>query len=541
MDNQQQSYFEEQYGPNGEYSARSTTVTESSKALTPYGNTVTGSSFAGGHSQYGTAASVTNASSNALVRGVSGQSYQMSSSGMVRGTSATAAGVGMDSRVVSTVLGEARATGRSQVISTRTGEARFTGETNIVSQHLSGSQVVGTQVVGTERGAERQLSVTEVAVGEEVIGEKTQFVGKGRRGRKVIREEVIEKVIVVPETIQIEEWVEDEYDMEETIVEVAKKFQIEKTVEVPEIEIVEKLIEQIETVVREKIIEVPKIETIERIVEVPVIQTVEKIVEVPEVQYNDVPVEKIIEIPEYKTEEVIREVKKPQFVDKTIEQKKLIADTRALGRKLPVPVEAETIVEFTVPSIRANYIKKKFPVYLPRFIEVPVSKQFVDAGLAAQNEKYTARLSNLMNAGHAVSLCEIEQLASEYKDFENRNSLTQKKISSATVDDTTKRTMFQSYARDMEKHAVYTNLPVEISELHIGHYTTNNLGSCITYSSSQFGGSLTMSGATMSIGGSSIAMGTAGSIRTMTHQLPSTAMTSAYGMSTMTTSIGRVL
>jgi len=445
---------------------------------------------------------------------------------MVSGSSAA-----MDGRIVSTVRGEARSTGQTQVIATRTGEARFTGQTNIVSQHVSGSQVVGTHVVGTERGVERQLSVTEIAVGEEVIGEKSVFVGKGRRGRKVIREEVHEKIIVIPETVQVEEWVEDEYDMEETVVEVAKKFQIEKTVEVPEIEIVEKLIEQIETVIKEKIIEVPKIETVERIVEVPVIQTVEKIIEVPEIQYNDVPVEKIIEIPEYRTEEVIREVKKAQFVDKTIEQKRLIADSRAMGRKLPVPVEAETIVEFTVPSIRANYIKKKFPVYLPRFIEVPVSKQFIDAGLAAQNEKYTARLANLMNAGHAVSLCEIEQLASEYKDFENRNVLTQKKISTATVDETTKRTMFQSYARDMEKHAVYTNLPVEVSELHIGHYSTSNLGSCITYSSSQFGGSMS---ASMSIGG--------GSMRTMTHQLPSTAMAhSSYGMTTMISGTSRVM
>merc|ERR1739838_365122 len=263
---------------------------------------------------------------------------------------------------------------------------------------------------------------------------------------------------------------------------------IEKTVEVPEIEIVEKIIEQIETVVREKIVEVPKIETIEKIVEVPVIQTVEVIVEVPEIQYNDVPVEKIIEIPEYRTEEVIREVKRPNFIDKHIEQKKLIADARAHVRSLPVPVEAETIVEFTVPSIRANYIKKKFPVYLPRFIEVPVSRQFIEEGVDQTNEKYAARLSNLMNAGHAVSLCEIEKLASEYKNFENSHRLTQKKISSSHLDEQAKRTMFQMLSIPLEQHSPYhQRLPCEVTDLHIGQYSFSNLGSSIIYSSSQFG------------------------------------------------------
>jgi len=191
------------------------------------------------------------------------------------------------SRIVSTTRGEARETGETHIIASRMGEARFTGETNILSQHTSGSQCIGTTIVGIEKGVERQISVTEVAVGEEVIGEKTQLIGRGRRGRKVICEEVIEKIIIVPETVQIEEWVEDEYDIEETVVEVAKKYQIEKTVEVPEIEIVGKIIEKIETVVREKIVEVPKIETIEKIVEVPVIQTVVVIVEVPEISGTD--------------------------------------------------------------------------------------------------------------------------------------------------------------------------------------------------------------------------------------------------------------
>merc|ERR1739838_409789 len=182
------------------------------------------------------------------------------------------------------------------------------------------------------------------------------------------------------------------------------------------------------------------------------------------------------------------EVKRPNFIDKHIEQKKLIADARAHVRSLPVPVEAETIVEFTVPSIRANYIKKKFPVYLPRFIEVPVSRQFIEEGVDQTNEKYAARLSNLMNAGHAVSLCEIEKLASEYKNFENSHRLTQKKISSSHLDEQAKRTMFQLLSIPLEQHSPYhQRLPCEVTDLHIGHYSLPNLGSCVTYSSSQFG------------------------------------------------------
>eukprot|EP00915_Cephaloidophora_sp_WS-2016_P001823 GHVH01002479.1.p1 GENE.GHVH01002479.1~~GHVH01002479.1.p1 ORF type:complete len:528 (+),score=94.46 GHVH01002479.1:230-1813(+) len=409
--------------------------------------------------------------------------------------------------------GELRQQGRQQIVATRIGEKRYTGEERVVNQYLVGSSVVETRVVGVERGAERQISVTEVAMGEEIIGERVIASGKGRRGRKVIREEVIERLIVVPETVQIEEWVDDEYDMEETVIEIAKKFQIEKIVETPEIEIVERIVEQIETIVREKIVEVPVIQTVERIIEIPIIQTMETIVEVPKVQYNDIPVEKIVEVVEFQNEDVIREIKRPEFREKIIEQKRLIAINETCSRLLPVPVEAETIVEFTIPHLRANYMKKKFPVFIPRFIEVPVSKRFLEAGVRFESDALKASLVDLISARPAVNLCELENVASQLKDIFDENNIYDGIIMSdnvkgnalaeriprsdvvvaqrrppTNVDQSTQLQIFAESSIDVEQFSLYPNLPIEVSDVHVGNYNgLNSSTSVVTYSSASFG------------------------------------------------------
>jgi len=298
---------------------------------------------------------------------------------------------------------------------------------NQMSQvHSSGQgRVVDVRVIGHETGAERLISTSEhVVTGEQHIIQETVTHHHTRVPKKVVREEVVEKTIIIPEIIQIEEWIEEEVEVENRVIEIAKVIQIEKVVEVPEIEIVEKIIEVPEHVIREKIREVPRIEVVERVVEIPIIQTVERIVEIPQIEYRDVPVEKIVEVAEVLTEEVPREMAIPQYVDRPIEQIQIIEESYTVERKIPVPIEAETIIEYALPNIRPKYNKKSFPVYLPRFVEVPIARQFADQGMLAAAETYTARVENLTSVKPAVSLGEIEKLATEIKDsdFVNRHT-----------------------------------------------------------------------------------------------------------------------
>eukprot|EP00915_Cephaloidophora_sp_WS-2016_P004164 GHVH01005596.1.p1 GENE.GHVH01005596.1~~GHVH01005596.1.p1 ORF type:complete len:435 (+),score=86.16 GHVH01005596.1:182-1486(+) len=300
------------------------------------------------------------------------------------------------------------------------------GQNQYSSTQYSSTQgkVVDVRVVGHERGVERLISTTEVAAGERIINERVTQQMR-RVPKKIVREEVVEKTIVIPEVIQIEEWVDEEIEVEDRVIEVAKIIQVEKVVEVPEIEIIEKIIEVPEVVIREKIREVPRIETVERIVEVPVIQVIEKIVEVPQIEYRDVPTERVVEVPEIVTEEIPREVAIPQYVDRPVEQVRVTEESYAVERKIPIPVEAETVVEYALPHIRPKYTKRKFPVYLPRFVEVPIAKQFADSGMLQAAETYCARVANLTAVKPAVALSEIELLATEIKDADlvNRHSL----------------------------------------------------------------------------------------------------------------------
>ena len=277
-------------------------------------------------------------------------------------------------------------------------------------------RVVATNVIGHEYGAEKVISVNErvdesrTHVVNERVVESTMRVPK-----KIIREEIIEKVIVVPEKIIHEEIIEEDAVIQERIIEVAKPIIVEKIVEVPEIEIVEKVIEVPEVHIQERIVHVPKVEIRENIVEVPKIVTQEKIVEVPEIQYRDIPVERIVEVAEVRIEEVVKQVPVPQYVDKPIPEYVTVEVPEDVHRKLPVPVEAITTFEYKLPQFKPKYRKVRYPVYLPRFIEVPVAAEICSAEMTARIQNFSAQLHGLYSSGHAVSLCMIENLAEEIK------------------------------------------------------------------------------------------------------------------------------
>lgn len=92
--------------------------------------------------------------------------------------------------------------------------------------------------------------------------------------------------------------------------------QVQKYVEVPQIQKIQKFVDVPVTETVDKIIEVPKIEIVEEVVEKPIIRKVPRYVEVPQIQkiqkFVDIPVtkeiEQIIEIPIIETVEEVREV-----------------------------------------------------------------------------------------------------------------------------------------------------------------------------------------------------------------------------------------
>lgn len=266
-------------------------------------------------------------------------------------------------------------------------------------QHLGPSSRPGEQQVISERVVEHEVRVP----------------------RKVIREDIVERVIVVPEKVVHEEVVEDLTTVRQRVVEVARPVIQERIVEVPEIEVVQRIVEVPEVVIQEKIREVPRIEVQERIIEIPRIIEQQRIVEVPEIEYHEVPVERIVEVPEFYEQVVIKQVPVPQYVEKAYPEIVNVEVTEDVSRQVPVPIEAVTTIELKVPRLRPRYTKHDIPLYVPRFVEVAMPAELMDASAIAEAEHY-ARQVTLLASQSAASLCEVERLAGALKELDNHYS-----------------------------------------------------------------------------------------------------------------------
>ncbi|KAH0477786.1 MAG: hypothetical protein KVP17_002764 [Porospora cf. gigantea B] len=284
------------------------------------------------------------------------------------------------------------------------------------SSHASGEvrtdgRVVSTQLIGREIGESRLVSVVEHAVAGEgqILSEKTHHTTI-KVPKKIVREEIIQKTIVVPEVRLTEHVVEEIAVVPEKVIEVERLITREKIVEVPEIEIVETVIEVPTKEVQYRHIEVPKLEIRERIIEKPVITYEEKLVEVPEVQYRDTHVERVVEVPQVRYLEKIVNHPVPTYVDKETPQYVSVDVAEKVHRKIPVPVEAVTTNSYELPEIRRKKVKSSYPVYLPRFIEVPVPRETLTAEAAYEADEQLRCLVDLRKQV-PVSLCDIEQWA----------------------------------------------------------------------------------------------------------------------------------
>jgi len=241
--------------------------------------------------------------------------------------------------------------------------------------------------------------------------------------KKVIREEMIERVFVVPETVVIEVFEEEQIEVDTLVVEEQPVVIVEKTVEIPEIEEVEVLVEQEVVKLNEKIIEQEVIVPVEKVVVNKVQKEVEKIVEEVHVQNVEAPYFELIPQEKSRIENIETVTVTAREEDIIIHKEIVKPDENIVGYVLPKPVEAITEVELSLPTLVAKSKVKKYPVYLPRFIEIPVSRQLADeafvksqsAGGIFQDMSVNDRLKAMMTSS-SVSLCDIETFAKKQKE-----------------------------------------------------------------------------------------------------------------------------
>ncbi|KAH0475905.1 MAG: hypothetical protein KVP17_001760 [Porospora cf. gigantea B] len=241
--------------------------------------------------------------------------------------------------------------------------------------------------------------------------------------KRIIMEEIREKVIVVPEKVRTEKIVEDRRIIREKIVEIEKPIIQERIVEVPEYEYVEKVVEVPETVVMEKIREVPEISVVENIIEVPRYIYQEKIVEIPQYEIVEVPVEIVVEVPEVVEEVRIKELPVPQYMEIPTPEYVEVEELLEVIRSIPVPVEHISEATFLLPRLRPTYCQVDVPVFVPRFIEVPVPADLMGDRALAQATACAEEVQQSLS-GQSATLKEMDGLAARWSQYDWNRILT---------------------------------------------------------------------------------------------------------------------
>lgn len=230
-----------------------------------------------------------------------------------------------------------------------------------------------------------------------------------------------ESVTLTEEELKRLQWYEGHYELNpgekivhekivhEKVVEVPKYFVEEKIVEIPEYEYIDKIVEVPEKVQEEKVVHVPKIEYQERIVTVPKKVIKENIVEVPEIEYREIPIEKIVEVPEVREEIVTREVAVPQYVDVPVPEYRCVGIPQEIERQIPVGVEVISTYEYKMPKLKPRYTEIAVPIYVPRFIEVPVPAQMMDPASINEADKLAQQIA-AMSQKQTINLADFQKL-----------------------------------------------------------------------------------------------------------------------------------
>jgi len=238
-----------------------------------------------------------------------------------------------------------------------------------------------------------------------------------------IREDVVEHIVAIPVVNEIQS---REIHAEATrIVEIEKPVTVTKVVDVEQVEIVEQ-IKEVPTPsgrISKKFNYIPVKKIIPQERKVIIERPVEKVVEVDDITYVDTEeVIETIEIPEYQDVVKIKKVEVPTIIEmpkEYIEEVDCVTDVEVL---IPVGVEAETKVQYTVPTIVEKRVSRGYPVYVPRFIEAPTSSIHLSKDQREKSKALLAQMKELELSMHEdakiVSVCEIEKLGVAARDHQ---------------------------------------------------------------------------------------------------------------------------
>lgn len=261
------------------------------------------------------------------------------------------------------------------------------------------------------QGGSTMTGATYTTGGQRIIGEyTTEQVLHGQK--KVYVEETYDEVVVIPHKKVVEKIIDDPQTVRQRIVEVEVPQYVHREVEVPEVEYVEIDVPYPETVYMENIIRQPKIETVERIVEVPKIVYQEKIVEVPTMEYREVEEEHIVEVPEEHIETKLVPKYMPQYVEVDVPEIIDVIEEEQVDKNIPIPLEHTILVDLKFPKIYPKYLKKEVPVYVPRFIEIPIPVDKLDDVTLLQAQEALEMLHCLESVDGPATLAQMEQVVS---------------------------------------------------------------------------------------------------------------------------------
>lgn len=110
----------------------------------------------------------------------------------------------------------------------------------------------------------------------------------------------------------------------------------------------------------------------------------------------------------------MKQVTVPQYVDKPVPEYVNVEVAVDVDRNIPVPVEAITTFEYQLAQFRPRINKVVYPLYVPRFVEVPVAAELFDPTLLSQLQAQGSKLQ-VLSSSQALGLCDVENMATELR------------------------------------------------------------------------------------------------------------------------------
>ncbi|CBZ56058.1 conserved hypothetical protein [Neospora caninum Liverpool] len=102
-----------------------------------------------------------------------------------------------------------------------------------------------------------------------------------------------------------------------------------------------------------------------------------RVVDVPFVHYRQTMCVKEVKVPVEVTKVAVKKVEVEGIHEVPIIQPREIGVHQVVRRNVPEPIDVYTVQKYTMPRIQPKYYDVEVPIYVPRYVEVPVPSHFV--------------------------------------------------------------------------------------------------------------------------------------------------------------------